>query len=340
MGDILSQDEVDNLLRGLTGGELETNNIMDIDDHEEIEEDDVLAYDFTSQDRIIRGRMPTLEIITERFSRMFRSNLSSMIRKVVDIEVASVDMVKFAEFHNSLPVPSSLHIFRMEPLRGYEIFVFESQLAYNLIECYFGGQSIGHMKIEGREFTLIENKIIEKMVKIALKDLAEAWKPIYKINTMYVRSEVNPKFAAIVLPTDLVIVIRFALDLEGVGGFMILCIPYASVETIRNLLYASFQTDEVDEGDSLWKRRLRESVMDLEVDFVVELGTTQITTERLMHLEVGDVLLLDKGPADFLLSKIGGKAKFDGRPGIKQGNRSYMIERRIENEKKLQKKQK
>jgi len=335
VGDILSQDEVDNLLRGLTGGDIETTT----EEVEEIE-DDVLAYDFTSQDRIIRGRMPTLEIITERFSRMFRANLSSMIRKVVDIEVASVDMVKFAEFHNSLPVPSSLHIFRMEPLRGYEILVFESQLAYNLIECYFGGQSIGHMKIEGREFTLIENKIIEKMVRIALEDLAEAWKPIYKINTNYVRSEVNPKFAAIVLPTDLVIVIRFALDLEGVGGFMILCIPYASVETIRNILYASFQTDEVEQTDARWKDRLRKRVTELQVNLTVELGTTQITTEKLMHLEVGDVLLLDKGPADLLTAKIGGVKKFEGKPGIKQGNKSFMIEKRIikEKEKESEKK--
>ncbi|CAN2039382.1 flagellar motor switch protein FliM [Candidatus Magnetomoraceae bacterium gMMP-15] len=328
MGDILSQDEVDNLLKGLTSGDIETT----VEESEEAE--DVLSYDFTSQDRIIRGRMPTLEIITERFSRMFRANLSSMIRKVVDIEVASVDMVKFAEFHNSLPVPSSLHIFRMEPLRGYEIFVLESQLAFNLIECYFGGHNIGNLKVEGREFTLIESKIIEKMVKIALNDLLEAWKPIYKIKTNYVRSEINPKFAAIVLPTDLVIVIRFALDLEGVGGFMILCIPYASVETIRNVLYASFQTDEVEAVDSLWKDRLKTSAMDLSVDMVVELGNTYINTERLMHLEEGDVLLLDKGPADLLIGKIGGVSKFMGHPGVRQGNKSFKIEKRYDEEKK------
>jgi flagellar motor switch protein FliM len=331
MGDILSQSEVNSLLSGLTGEDVESDVTMDFgtDTEEEDYDESVAPYDFSSQDRVIRGRMPTLEIITERFSRMFRANLSAMIRRVVDIEVASVDMVKFAEFHNSLPVPSSIHIFRMEPLRGHKILVFESQLAYNLIESYFGGQTLGHMKIEGREFTNIETRIVEKMVHTALKDLDEAWKPIYKINPNYIRSEVNPKFAAIVLPTDLVVVIRFALDIEGIGGFMILCIPYASIESIRNLLYASVQTDESEGDDSIWKNKLHKSTMDLSVDLTIELGSTKITTEKLMSLEVGDVIVLDQSPSEPFVGKVGKIPKFLGIAGIRQGNKSFRIDSRV-----------
>ena len=186
MSKILSQDEVDALLKGMSGGEIEVETDTGPG------ADGVVVYDLTNQDRIIRGRMPTLEIINDRFARLFRTTLSSALRKIVDMTTTSVDMVKFGEFMRSLPVPTSLHIFKMDPLRGHAIFVLESKLVFNLVETFFGGAGGGEVKIEGRDFTAIEQQLTRKVVMMSLKDMEQAWKPVHELSLVYQRTEINP----------------------------------------------------------------------------------------------------------------------------------------------------
>ncbi|KIX13513.1 flagellar motor switch protein FliM [Dethiosulfatarculus sandiegensis] len=319
MSKILSQDEVDALLKGMSGGEIEVETDTGPG------ADGVIVYDLTNQDRIIRGRMPTLEIINDRFARLFRTTLSSAVRKIVDMTTTSVDMVKFGEFMRSLPVPTSLHIFKMDPLRGHAIFVLESKLVFNLVETFFGGAGTGEVKIEGRDFTAIEQQLTRKVVSMGLKDLEQAWKPVHEVTMVYQRTEINPQFASIVPPSDVVIVIKFEMEMEHAAGTITICIPYSTIEPIRSKLYAGFQSDQL-EVDHEWMRRFRTQLREAKVDFTVELGRTHITSGELLDLKVGDVMKLDKDVSDTLVGMVEGVPKFKGKPGTFRGAKAYRVE--------------
>jgi flagellar motor switch protein FliM len=317
MSNVLSQEEVDSLLKGVSSGEIETET------QEEAPSDGVMLYDFTRQEQMLRGRMPALGMVNERFAANFRSSLSALTRKTVDIETEPVDMVKFEDFRLSLPVPTSLHIFRMDPLVGQALLVFDGRLVFSLIECYFGGKGSEHARIEGRDFTAIENAMIHKAVRVCLQELGTAWERVSMVKMTYVRSEVNPEFASIVLPGDLVIVVRCNVEIEGVGGHMSLCIPYATIEPIRDKFYGGFEDSVKDNPE--WKRRLRERIHATLIDIVVELGTTQITADRLLGLKVGDVIQLEQNTTDNLVGRVQGIPKFKGRPGTMKANKALKV---------------
>ena len=253
MAKILTQDEVDALLKGMGGGEVETET-----DNSSGEEG-VTPYDLTNQDRIIRGRMPTLEIINDRFARFFRQTMSTALRKVIDISAFSIDMIKFGEFMRALPVPTSLHIFKADPLRGHAIMVIETKLVFNLVDSFFGGSGRGYIKVEGRDFTPIESRLVTKVIKMALSDLQKAWNPVHPLTLSYVRGETNPQFASVVAPTEVVIVVKFEVELEQTVGTLIICLPYSTIEPIRSKLYAGFQSDQL-EVDTAWISRFIERV--------------------------------------------------------------------------------
>ena len=318
MEKILSQDEVDALLRGLSDGEIESEK-------EEAENlDGIRNYDLTSQDRIVRGRMPTLEIINDRFARLHRVTLSSSLRRIIDITVTQTEMVKFGEFVRTLPVPTSLHILKLDPLRGHVLLIVESRLIFNLVDCFFGGTGRSSFKIEGRDFTSIEHRVINKMVRTVLKDLDQAWKPVAPVSFQFVRSEVNPQFATIVPPSDLVIVIHFEMELDRLIGKMILCLPYSTIEPLRSKLYASYQSDQL-EVDTEWADRFKRRLHDMEVNLLVELGRTMVKSRDLLNIEVGDVLMLDQDVGEPLVVKVEGVPKFKAFPGGYRGNMAFQI---------------
>ena len=322
MSKILSQDEVDALLRGMTGGEIE------VETDQAPDEDGVIAYDLTNQDRIIRGRMPTLEIINDRFARIFRTSISSTLRKVVDVSTTSIDMIKFGEFMRSLPVPTSLHIFRMEPLRGHAIMVIETRLVFNLVDYFFGGDGKSDVKIEGRDFTPIENRVTKRVVEMVLSDLEKAWKPVHEVSLQYHRSEINPQFAGIVPPTDVVVVIKFDLEMEQAAGTIIICIPYSTIEPIRNKLYAGFQSDQL-EVDLTWMKRFKEQLKAAAVGLSVTLGSTSITGRELLALKPGDTIQLDQDSTHPVTVLVQGVPKFLGVPGLVEGNQAIKVTGRI-----------
>lgn len=322
MGDILTQDEVDSLLSGLSSGKVEVAT----DAPREV--GDINLYDFMSQERVIRGRMPTFEVINERFAREMRSSLSSILHTTVDISSENLDTIKFSDFGRSLPVPTSLHVFRMEPLRGHALLVLESQLVFNLIDTFFGGKGMGKAKIEGREFTPIEEKMIKKVVESCLTDLETAWAPVEPVKTHLVRSEVNPQFATIVLPTDLVIVAKFEVELEQAAGMLILCMPYAMIEPIRNKLTAGFQA-ETEDVDYTWVKRMKEIILESSVELQVMLGSTEITGQKLLSMKPGDIIQLDQDAADPITAKIEGFDKITGFAGIQRGFQAFRINEKL-----------
>jgi len=318
MAQILSQDEVDALLRGISGGQVETEQEK-IDDPS-----DVVTYDLTSQDGIIRGHMPTLEMTNEKFVRMFRTTLSALMRKVVSVSTLAVDMIKFGEFLKTIPVPTSLHLFRMEPLRGSAIIVLESKLIFTLVDILFGGTGKEFYKVEGREFTAIENNLIKRVVLSAIGDIEKAWKSVIDLKVSYHRAEVNPQFVQIVPPTDIVVVINFEVEVEYTTGILSVCIPYAMLEPVREKLHAGFQSEQM-EADRTWMNRFRKGLMKAKVDLVVELGSTEISGSEVVQLKKGDVIPLEQYARDPLNIYVEGIKKFTGCAGVFRGNRAVQV---------------
>jgi flagellar motor switch protein FliM len=280
--DLLSQDEIDALLHG----------VDDVDEvEEEVVEKDASAvdFDFSSQDRIVRGRMPTLELINERFARHMRISLFNMLRKTAEVSINGVQMMKFGEYQNTLYVPTSLNMVRFRPLKGTALITMEARLVFILVENFFGGDGRFHARIEGREFTPTERRIVQLLLKIVFEDYKEAWSPVMGVEFEYLDSEVNPSMANIVSPTEVIVVSSFHIEVDGGGGDFHVVMPYSMVEPIRELLDAGVQSDKM-ETDVRWSTALREEIMDVPVNFRVDLLEQDISLRDLMELQPGDII--------------------------------------------------
>jgi len=284
--DLLSQDEIDALLHGVDSGDVET------EPEEALGADGTREYDFASQDRIVRGRLPTLEMINERFARYFRTSLFNMLRRSADISVSGIQMLKFSEFVHSLFVPTSLNIIRLDPLRGKALCVLDPKLVFSVVDSFFGGTGRFHTKIEGRDFTPTEVRVIQMLLETAFGDLKLAWKPVLDVEFSYVNSEVNPQFANIVSPSEVVVVTNFSIDLESGGGDFYICLPYSMLEPIRELLDAGVQSDR-GERDERWEVAMHEEVMGANIEIASSLGETSLTLGQVADLQVGDIIPLE-----------------------------------------------
>ena len=320
MNDLLSQDEIDALLHGVSGGDVDT------DTDEAVLEGEVRGYDFTSQDRIVRGRMPTLEMINERFARYFRISLFNMLRRAGEISVSGVQMLKFAEYVHSLFVPTSLNLVRVRPLRGTALFVLEPKLVFALVDNFFGGGGRFHTKIEGREFTPTELRVIQMVLDIAFKDLSQAWKPVMDVGFDYQGSEVNPHFANIVSPTEVVVVNTFRVELDGGGGDLHVTMPYSMVEPIRELLDAGVQSDRSDR-DERWTRAIRDEMKQARVGLKSTLVETTLTLREINNLRAGDVIPIDL--PDIVTLEAEDTPVFRGKFGIYNGSRAVKVLKKI-----------
>jgi len=320
VNDLLSQDEIDALLHGVNGGDVET------DTDEEVPEGEVTGYDFTSQDRIVRGRMPTLEMINERFARYFRISLFNMLRRAGEISVSGVQMLKFAEYVHSLFVPTSLNLVRVPPLRGTALFVLEPKLVFALVDNFFGGGGRFHTRIEGREFTPTELRVIQMVLNNAFKDLMQAWKPVMEVGFDYQSSEVNPHFANIVSPTEVVVVNTFRIELEGGGGDLHVTMPYSMVEPIRELLDAGVQSDRSDR-DERWTKTIREEMKGAHVDLSTTLVEAQLSLREINELKAGDVIPIDL--PELVTLEAEQTPVFRGKFGIHNGSRAVKIVSKI-----------
>jgi flagellar motor switch protein FliM len=283
MSDLLSQEEIDALLNGVDDGKIETES--DIPPPPGT----VLDFDFTQQDRIVRGRLPTLEMINDRFARFFRTALFGVLRKTCEVSVLGVKMMKFNEYVHGLAVPSNLNLMRMKPLRGTGLAVMEPRLVFSVIDNFFGGDGRYHARIEGRDFTPTENRVIQILLKEVFASMSEAWAPVMDIQFEFLNSEINPQFANIVSPTETVVVSRFRIEMDGGGGEVHLTLPYSMVEPIRTMLDAGVQSDRM-ERDDRWIAFLHEEVMDAEVELSSLLLETQISIGEFLYLRIGDVI--------------------------------------------------
>ncbi len=318
MNQILSQDEVDALLKGVQSGEIGT----------ETAKEKILSgirpYDFTSQERIVRGRMSGLELANERFARLLRNSVSSFIMKSAGIRIHNMEITKFGEFMKNIPFPSSINIFKMEPLKGCALLVMEAPLVFAFVEFFFGGDSAQYVKFEGRSFTSIEQGVAKKVVSITLNDMSTAWSGIAPIRPEYVGSEMNPQFVTIVTPSETVIKIEIQVEVEDFSGKLFFCIPYSMVEPVKEKLYSGIQSEKF-EIDQRWVVRLKEIIMDSYIEVVAEIDSVEFTFGELMNLEIGSVINLSKSVSDEFAIKVEGVPKFSGMPGYSRGNQAIKI---------------
>ncbi len=315
MQDLLSQDEIDALLHGVDDGDVETES--------DVGDDGVKAYDLTNQHRIVRGRMPILEMINERFSRYTRVSLFNLLRRNCDVALGGIQVTKFGDYINSLYVPTSLNIVKFNPLRGNGLFVLAAKLVFKLVDNFFGGDG-RHTKIEGREFTPAELRVVQMVLEESFSNMTEAWKNVYKIQFEHMGTEVNPSLANnLVRPSEVVVISTFHIELDGGGGDFQIAVPYSMLEPIKELLDAGMKSD-LEAQDDRWSNALRREIMDADVDFTCSMFQQNISLRDVVDLEKGDVIPFEMQEHDIL--KANGIPMFKTKLGTSGGNVALKID--------------
>jgi flagellar motor switch protein FliM len=282
---ILSQDEVDALLQGITG---ESQKL----EQEEVPEGGIREYNLASQERIVRGRMPTMEIINERFARNIRVGLFNFIRKSPEVAIGGIKVQKYSHFLREIVVPTNFNIMAVKPLRGSGLIVCDPTLVFAVIDALFGGLGKFHARIEGRDFSPTEQRVIFRLVEVICTEYQKAWKGIYPLELDYVRSEMQPQFATIATPSEIVVSSSFTLEVGETTGTIHFCIPYSTLEPIRDVLYSTTQGDSA-EPDRRWVNLLKTQIQAAQVELVAELGSAPATVEQLLAFQPGDFIELD-----------------------------------------------
>ncbi|TAJ83658.1 MAG: flagellar motor switch protein FliM [Gallionellaceae bacterium] len=304
--EFLSQDEVDSLLRGVTGETEDTGK-------DAAPADGVRPYNMATQERIVRGRMPTMEIINERFARLLRIALYNFIHRSAEVSVGPVRVLKFSEFIRNLPVPANLNLVQIKPLRGNSLFIFDPNLVFLVVDSLFGGDGRFHTRVEGREFTQTEHRIIQQMLGVVFETYGKAWEAVYKLDFEFVRSEVNPQFANIATPNEVVVITTFEVEFNGVGGSIHICKPYSMIEPIRELLYSTMQGDHVV-ADKRWLHMLSKQIQAAEIELTAVLGQGKTTVDQVLKMKAGDFIPLDV--PDNVVANVGGVPVMECKYGV------------------------
>ncbi|MFM8767521.1 MAG: flagellar motor switch protein FliM [Rubrivivax sp.] len=314
---ILSQDEVDALLQGITG---ESQKL----EQQEEAAGGIREYNLANQERIVRGRMPTMEIINERFARNVRIGLFNLIRRSPEVSIGGTKVQKYSAFLREIVVPTNFNIVAVKPLRGTGLVVCEPSLVFATIDALFGGSGKFHTRIEGRDFSATEQRVITRLVETIGAEFKRAWAGIYPIELDYQRSEMQPQFANIATPSEIVVSTAFTLEIGDVTGAIHFCFPYAMLEPIRDTLYSTVQGDAV-EPDKRWVNLLKSQIQDAEVELVAELATARATVEQLLGFRPGDFIELDMGPV--IQAKVDGVPVFDCQYGVNEGHYAIKIDK-------------
>lgn len=316
----LSQEEVDALLRGVNG-----------DQDESIAPEDtsgVRTYNLATQERIVRGRMPTLEIINERFARLLRIGLFNFLRRSAEVSVGSVRVSKYSEFIRNLVVPTNLNLIHMKPLRGTALMVFDPGLVFLLVDNLFGGDGRFHTRVEGRDFTQTEQRIIMRILDVVFEAYTKSWEPVYPIEFEYVRSEMNTQFANIATPNEVVVSSTFTVELGPVSGQIHFCMPYSMIEPIRDALTSSIQGEAL-EVDKRWIRLMTQQIQVAEVELVAELGHGRANFDDILNMKVGDVIPITVPEA--IQATVDGVPVMECSYGVFNGQYALKVEKLLAN---------
>ncbi|HEY0268312.1 MAG TPA: flagellar motor switch protein FliM [Methyloradius sp.] len=312
----LSQDEVDALLKGVGGDQDE--------DQPEIDPSAVRDYNLATQERIVRGRMPTLEIINERFARLLRIGLFNFMRQTVEISVGPVRVSKYSEFIRNLVVPTNLNLVQMHPMRGTALIVFDPSLVFAVVDNMFGGDGRFHTRVEGRDFTQTEQRIIQRVLTIVLENYEKSWEPVHAVKFEYLRSEMNTQFANIATPNEVVVAITFSIEMGAANGEIHMCFPYSMIEPIRDMLTSTLQ-GEVLGVDKRWVRLMTQQIQIAEIQLVADLAKTEMTLSQVLNMKVGDVIPLSI--SDDIEAKVDGVPVMSCKYGMFNGQYALRVEK-------------
>jgi flagellar motor switch protein FliM len=322
----LSQEEVDALLKGVNGDQ------DDVAAPEEVA--GVRTYNLATQERIVRGRMPTLEIINERFARLLRVGLFNFLRRSAEVSVGSVRVSKYSEFIRNLVVPTNLNLVHMKPLRGTALMVFDPGLVFLLVDNLFGGDGRFHTRVEGRDFTATEQRIILRILDIVFEAYTKSWEPVFPVEFEYIRSEMNTQFANIATPNEVVVASTFTVELGSVSGQIHFCMPYSMIEPIRDALTSSLQGEAL-EVDKRWIRLMTQQIQIAEVELVARLGTAKVSFDEILNMRVGDVIPLTI--PETIEATVDGVPVLDCTYGVLNGQYALKVERLLANSDNLSK---
>ncbi|MBK7813486.1 MAG: flagellar motor switch protein FliM [Rhodocyclaceae bacterium] len=313
--DFLSQEEVDALLKGVTG------------EADEAPADEAVGgvknYDLGRQERIVRGRMPTMELINERFARLLRIGLFNYMHKGSEVSVGPIKVQKYSEFIRNLVVPTNLNLVTVKPLRGTALVVFDPNLVFLVVDSMFGGDGRFHTRVEGRDFTLTEQRIIQGLLAVFFAEYERAWKPVFEIKFDFVRSEMNTQFANIATPSEIVVAVTFTIELNGNAAEMHLCLPYAMIEPIRDVLYSTMHSEQAG-SDKRWSGTLSRQLQLAEVELVVPLGASEVTLGDIINMKVGDILPIQVDQR--VQAMVDGVPVMNCRYGIRNGQYALKVE--------------
>jgi flagellar motor switch protein FliM len=316
--EFMSQEEVDALLKGVTG---EVDTIAD-----ETRYQGVRPYNLATQERIVRGRMPGLEIINDRFARLLRVGIFNFMRRSAEISVGPVKVQKYSEFTRNLPIPTNLNLVHVKPLRGTSLFVFDPNLVFFVVDNLFGGDGRFHTRVEGREFTQTEHRIISKLLNLVFEQYAASWKSVRSLNFEFVRPETHTQFANVATPNEIVIVTQFSIEFGSTGGTLHICMPYSMIEPIRDVLSSPIQGEAL-EVDRRWIRVLSQQVQSAEVELTVDLAQVGTTFEQILNMRAGDVLPLNV--PEHVTAKVDGVPVMECGYGVFNGQYALRVQKMI-----------
>lgn len=318
--DFLSQEEVDALLKGVTG---------ELDEApQEVDTSSVRPYNLATQERIVRGRMPTLEVINERFARQLRVGLFNFMRRTADISVGPIRIVKYNQFIRNLVVPTNLNLVQAKPLRGTALFIFDPNLVFLVVDNMFGGDGRFRARVEGRDFTLTEQRIIQRLLGVVFEEYEKSWKPVFELKFEFLRSEMNTQFANIATPNEVVVVTTFNIEFGSTAGEFHICMPYAMIEPVRDKLNNSMQGEQMV-VDKRWLRLLAQQVQMAEVELVATLGQTAVTFDQILKMRAGDIIALEIPEA--IIAAVDGVPVMECRYGQFNGQYALKVEKMLTN---------
>ena len=315
---ILSQDEVDALLQGITG---ESQKL----EPEEIKHEAIRDYNIGGQERIVRGRMHTMEIVGERFARNIRLGMFNFIRKSPEVSIGGTKVIKYSAFLREIVVPTNFNIVQIKPLRGSGLIVCDPSLVFAVIDALYGGSGKYHTRIEGRDFSPTEMRVIQRLLDCIINEYRKAWVGIYPLELEYQRSEMQPQFCTVASPSEVVVASSFTLEVGETSGTVHICMPYSTLEPIRDVLYSAMQGE--GEPDRRWINLLRSQLQSADLPIVAELATARATVEQLLGFKPGDFIELDLQP--MIQAKVDGVPVFDCTYGLSNGRNAIKIDRML-----------
>ncbi|MEA1063454.1 flagellar motor switch protein FliM [Apirhabdus apintestini] len=316
----LSQAEIDRLLGG---GEPESAASAGGNAGGE----DIRPYDPNTQRRVIRERLQALEIIHERFARQFRMALFNLLRRSPDISVGTTKILPYHEFARNLPVPTNLNLVHLNPLRGTALFAFAPSLVFIVVDNLFGGDGRFPTRVEGREFTPTEQRVVKRMLNMALESYSGAWKAVFPIEAEFVRSEIQVKFTNITTsPNDIVVATPFYVEIGAMSGEFDICIPFSMIEPLRELL-TNPPLENSRQEDEEWRHTLSTQIQHSEVELVANFAEVPTRLSRVLKLKVGDIVPFDK--PEKIQAYVDGVPVLDGHHGSLNGQYALRVENLI-----------